>query len=649
MARQGIPGVQDSVMPPELRIRPTEVVEYGAPEIDVVEPNSAGTLGHASIEEQRLWDVGLDPYRRLGGDPAGTAMRAGQALVNALLGEHAANQAPMTHILEREGGSEVIYHEPSRDDQSLNVGGVEISNDVEGLELLARNMHTQEYQRSPIGIADSRRLVARLAQSMAGSVRDSFIDVLRNLGMEGAESLAIDPLPGVVQAREMSSDSGVVMSNDQSEAPLLNAMANAAQQQNGNAYRPAALYHPAESNYASPDGQFRGLGLLPTLTAPVTQTTILPTTVISPISTTQFTPTPLGEPEAAPEDVTWRWMQIGLEEYNSVSRKIGTLSALVWAQASAIVPGTGVTARALINQNLAVVSKSYVTPDDPYYGRMYLEIKGPDGYPAAVYRWTAVQSTKTPSISVIGSSDDGTTQSTVYQVPSVTATQALSDMVIASDSDIAEKSQVITAISTTDKDEGTSITEMSTDKSLSELGTGVTTIQTDSSAGVVSTPTATPPASTLGTGDAGITPIIAPVTTVKPIAPLPATIMPIKTPVTMTPTVPTVPTVPLPGGGGGGYTPGTVVPFTPPIAPTPQFGDDDAEVLMQDENICQMVDPQGNIYWVDCAEVPELQYDGLELYVGEKKKKTTTNWPLIGGIAAGAAALIGIAVFMKRK
>ena len=67
------PGVQGDILPPELLVRPTEVVEFGSPEVDVVEPNASGTLGNAVVPHNDLWRAGLDPYRQLGvANPAGT-------------------------------------------------------------------------------------------------------------------------------------------------------------------------------------------------------------------------------------------------------------------------------------------------------------------------------------------------------------------------------------------------------------------------------------------------------------------------------------------------------------------------------------------------------------------------------------------------
>jgi hypothetical protein len=70
------------------------------------------------------------------------------------------------------------------------------------------------------------------------------------------------------------------------------------------------------------------------------------------------------------------------------------------------------------------------------------------------------------------------------------------------------------------------------------------------------------------------------------------------------------------------------------IPPPPGTGSEDS---------CSVVGPEGNIYYVDCSEVPALQQDGFEIYAGKP-----TNWKLIGGVALGAAAVLG-AVFYMRK
>lgn len=254
---RGLPGIQDNVMPPELQVRPTRVIEYGSPETNVVEPNSSGTLGTSVVPHEDLWRVGLDPMRRVGGDPASTAMVAGQAFVGKMLYDHRANQAPMTHILEREGGSRVTFHEPSIADQEINVSGVKISNGVEGLEKLLRNVHRPSYQESPIRIRESRTLVQRFAQGMSNETKASMIDVIRRLGQSGSSSIQPYGVPGVSEKTETATESGVVASLDGAEAPLKGIMFNKARQQIGNSYRPSAKYHPAQSGYASSSGQYR--------------------------------------------------------------------------------------------------------------------------------------------------------------------------------------------------------------------------------------------------------------------------------------------------------------------------------------------------------------------------------------------------------
>jgi hypothetical protein len=261
MKKRGLPGVQDNILPPELTVRPTEVVEMGDPEVQVFEPNAIGSMGNSVIPSMDLWRSGLDPYQRLGGDPMTTSMRASQALINKLKYNHRMNQASDTHILEREGGSGVTYHEPTLDDQVSNVGGIEITNGVEELEQLAANLHTERHQRSPVTIRESRKLVSRLAQQMASSYRSSFSDVLRRIGREGVDSISVEPMPGTSDRVSVATESGLVASSDMGEAPLYELMRNKATQQAGNAYRPAAQYHPSQSGYASPDGQF---GAIPT-------------------------------------------------------------------------------------------------------------------------------------------------------------------------------------------------------------------------------------------------------------------------------------------------------------------------------------------------------------------------------------------------
>lgn len=267
------PGIQDNVLPPEVLVRPTEVIEHGAPEMNVVEPNASGTLGNAVVHHEDLWRAGLDPLRSVGGNPMTTQGRAVQGYVRRLQERLSVSQANELNILEYEGGSEVVYHEPTRDDQLSNVQGMAVSGAPRQIEAELTHAHPPVQQHAPVSIVQSRRMLERVGEGMPGPLRKAFTQVLIDQGAGAAESFVNSLTTTHADEVAVSTDSGVVMSSGDRD-PVFNrvALQRGKEQRQKSALRPAARFHPAQSGYSSSGGQYatsRGnMGSLPGGTPP---------------------------------------------------------------------------------------------------------------------------------------------------------------------------------------------------------------------------------------------------------------------------------------------------------------------------------------------------------------------------------------------
>ena len=535
MKRRGIPGFQDDVMPPDLLVRPTEIVEYGSPEMNTFNPNASGTLGNSNVSGNALWDAGFDPFQRSNGDPGSSALTAAQNLTAKLLYDHRYNQADMTHILEREGGSSVTYHEPSSDDQDINVAGVDVSNGVEGLAQLAANLHTPKYQSPPVTAYESRTFLDNFARGMADSGIDrsmhgSFMDVMRRIGMQGMESLATGPSPGSYDRVEYANESGVVVSGDGAESVLRGIMHIKAQQQIGNTPRPAMRWLPAQSNFASVDGQYRTPSI-----APRSWPVIGKNRAYGALPMLPQQPKPSG----------------------------GGVSTPIYS-VPLVKPPTA-TATAPTSTNNMWMSPPYSVPTSP--------TGTPQTAPAPVYMPSGTPGTASTAAAL------------PTYIPKVLASPG--------------------AVTTT--------TPMWTGQVTPSTGGGPTGAKTD---GV-----------TVGPG----------------IIPKPG---------------------PVSAGGGGGETPTCPEGYTLGVDSSGQQGcypissDWGMEPDLNNgppspgtgsEDTCSAVMPDGTIVYVPCNEMPNLQAQGYTNFQVVAGAPAPTNWLKIGGIALGAAAIIGVAVVMSRK
>jgi len=256
-------------LPQTIRVQQKPVMIYDTPEKDTMDPHATGGLGSpygSGGSDGTGMGTAWNRYEdRLTGNPALTAHQIALDKARGFVRQQAPSQVDPTRVEEFVGGTEVQKMEVTRDQQVSHVQGVEVHGDpqqVANALLTAASLPPQQQVRD---FERMRRSVKRNQGAMQPQQAAAFAQAMRrNPGM--AESLSDTGFPGGARdGYEYVDESGMVIPMTRaSRDPATRMMAELARKRVAQgrvaAYKPAARFHPAQSNYASSDGQ---LGYVP--------------------------------------------------------------------------------------------------------------------------------------------------------------------------------------------------------------------------------------------------------------------------------------------------------------------------------------------------------------------------------------------------
>jgi hypothetical protein len=305
-----------------------------------------------------------------------------------------------------------------------------------------------------------------------------------------------------------------------------------------------------------------------------------------------------------------KWQSVTKTEYNSNPRVSKVTADLTKDAKYSIVPGTGLTAKAILGAGNGYLSRSTVAPEIKGTGRFFLKLKTPIGTPVKIFKWgTPLELLQSASAEAYPSSTSSMTTASSTKEP------------------LTAPSPVPT---TTTKEESTSAATF-----LSDVAAGGSSVSPVAAPTPIKLPlfTTTPK---VEPAKIPIAPVLPPSGDTPdgfiPISPILPGVTGEKEPGPITPVVPFIP-----GGSGGGVGPLPPEPGPDPdiyYPPPPGTGSEDT---------CSAVAPDGTIEYIPCDQAPIYQDSGYEVTVGKP-----TNWLMVGGIAVGAAALLGT-LFLAMK
>jgi len=252
-----MPRQYDLTIPPEYRVMSTQVTQYGEPIMPDVNPAAMGSFGRRPQDANDAHQIGMqEEVWKKGESPLKTAQQNANSYTAWLRKITRTGQINAAEVTEYEGSSKVTYHSTGSDDQVSNVKGMRITGDPETVGAALRNATSSSFERvAPVDSERAQQSAHRTVRNMPDAQRLAFQAVLAR-DPSALQSLAPTALAGVSQVFEMVDESGVPRpvingpENASNPADFQNVLNNAARKQSFAVNsRPAAVFHPAQSNY----------------------------------------------------------------------------------------------------------------------------------------------------------------------------------------------------------------------------------------------------------------------------------------------------------------------------------------------------------------------------------------------------------------
>lgn len=252
-----MPRQYDLTIPPEYQVMSTQVTQYGEPIMPDVNPAAMGSFGRRPQDADDAKQIGMQPeVWEKGKSPLATAQKGANSYTAWLRHITRTGQVNAAEVTEREGGSKVTYNATGADEQVSNVKGLRVTGDPDTVSGALRNATSSSFSKvAPVDAERAVQSAHRNVRNMPEEHKRAFHDVLMR-DPSALQSLAPTALAGIDQSHEMVDESGAArpffsqIEDSSNPADFQNVLNHAARKQTFAVNsRPAATYHPAQSNY----------------------------------------------------------------------------------------------------------------------------------------------------------------------------------------------------------------------------------------------------------------------------------------------------------------------------------------------------------------------------------------------------------------
>lgn len=247
-------------LPQEVKANRTRVMEYDTPDASTFDLTALGSDGRSPISHADAWNAQMDPMS-WGADvePHVAMERSAFDMARGWEKTYAHSQVD-TKLLESEAVTQVVRFEQTSDDQISSVGGVDIKGDPDNVDQTLRLAASMPQQMQAPDLTHARRALTMSRTAMQSPQhREAFKDALADMGWDAHTSLPATEQPGRRDDVEVVNEIGLPMTladfSDPDGRMLMDVARQQSQRQDFGAARPAARFHPAQSDYRSSDGQ----------------------------------------------------------------------------------------------------------------------------------------------------------------------------------------------------------------------------------------------------------------------------------------------------------------------------------------------------------------------------------------------------------